>query len=222
MLLRPSSTPLITALLWALSVPGSATAQDLSPRSALARSLLPEALQSNATVIERSAKGEIVVQKGSGDGFICSSDDQRPGRMGLICLHPSLAAMNALERDVASKGLRGDAFRAELCGRAETSGAIPPNGTLEISASVGVEADGSFEPSMTVYHLLWVPHATTQTIGIEDEDPGDGSAWLHLAGTCQSHVMWSEEIEVAPRERASGRRTRRHGSSPRRLLPFGR
>ena len=45
---------------------------------------------------------------------------------------------------------------------------------------------------MVVYHLLYFPFATEASIGIPDEERSQGAPWLHLAGTCQAHVMWTE------------------------------
>ncbi len=70
---------------------------------------------------------------------------------------------------------------------------------MEITASVQYEADGSLAPEMTVYSLLYVPGATKESIGVPDQDPGQGMPYLHNPGGCGAHVMWSEKRSVEPK-----------------------
>ena len=161
---------------------------------ALAESLLPASARGKAKIVVRDATGEVVIRKG--DGFICVSDSSRPGRLSLNCHQEALQEQLDLEREVALEGFRGKEFTQQLCKQADARGVVVPDGTIEISASVGVEPDSSLPYEMTVYYLLWLPLATTASIGIVDENPGDGSPWLHKAGTCQAHVMWSEQRPI--------------------------
>ena len=162
----------------------------LNTRSTLAEALLPDSARAGAKIIVRDATGESVIR--NGDGFICVSDSSRPGRVSLNCHHETLEEQIKLEGAIAKEGFRGKEFTQRLCERAEARGFTVPDGAIEISASIKLESDGSLPHEMTVYYLMYLPQATTTTLGIVDEDPGGGSPWLHMAGSCQAHVMWSE------------------------------
>ena len=167
----------------------------LDTRVALAESLLPASARGGAKIVVRDAASEVVIREG--DGFFCVSDSSRPGRVSLNCHHETLQEQLALERKIAKEGLRGEEFRRRLCKQADARGVVVPHGATEISASISLESDGTLPPEMTVYYLMYMPQATTISIGIVDEDPGDGSPWLHMAGTCQAHVMWSEQRPIS-------------------------
>ncbi len=116
---------------------------------------------------------------------------------------------------VGAAGLRGAAFREELCTRVEAEAADPPTGLLEISASVAIPSEGQLADSMTVYHLLYTPNETSASLGLRDDDPGAGAPWLHNAGSCNAHVMWSERRATAQESRSGFRpRQRRAGPEP--------
>ena len=167
----------------------------LDTRVALVESLLPASARGKAKIVVRDATGEVVIRKGG--GFICISDSSRPGRLSLNCHQEALQEQLDLEREVALEGFRGEEFAHRLCKLADARGVVVPDGAIEISASIRLESDGSLPHKMTVYYLLWLPQATTASIGIVDENPGDGSPWLHKAGTCQAHVMWPEQRPIS-------------------------
>lgn len=87
-------------------------------------------------------------------------------------------------------------FRERLCREVDGSDLAIPAGAMEITANLPLGSEGDYSHSMTVYHLLWTPGHTTATLGVSDEDPGEGRPFLHQAGTCGAHVMWSEDVTL--------------------------
>ncbi len=157
----------------------------------LVLSLLPREARRGASVVMRNGEGETMVRSGSGS-FLCVIDANNAARLSLNCHDRRLIPLLHMEREVGAAGLRGAAFREELCTRVEAEAADSPTGLLEISASVGITSEGQLADSMTVYHLLYTPNETSASLGLRDDDPGAGAPWLHHAGSCNAHVMWSE------------------------------
>ncbi len=51
---------------------------------------------------------------------------------------------------------------------------------------------------MSVYYLLYIPFATSASIGISDVSPDDPAVpYLHHAGTHESHVMWMKKVKLS-------------------------
>ncbi len=172
-----------------VALPGVVYAQDRTTELAL--SLLPREARSGASVVIRNGEDETMVRSGSGP-FLCVVDVNNAARLSLNCHDRKLIPLLRLEREVGAAGLRGAAFREELCTRVEAEAADQPTGLLEISASVGISSEGQLADSMTVYHLLYMPNETSASLGLRDDGPGAGAPWLHNAGSCNAHVMWSE------------------------------
>ncbi len=177
-----------------VALPAVAYAQDRTTELAL--SLLPREARSGASVVIRNGEGEAMVRSGSGS-FLCVIDANNAERLSLNCHDRKLIPLLRLEREVGAAGLRGAAFREELCTRVQAEAAGPPTGSLEISASVAIPSEGQLADSMTVYHLLYTPNQTSASLGLRDDDPGAGAPWLHHAGSCNAHVMWSERRATA-------------------------
>ena len=165
-------------------------------RAELVLRLLPAQARPHATVLLRD--GERVERYREGTGrFLCVSDASTPTRLSMVCHHHVLEQRLRFERELSREtGLRGSAYRERLCREVASRGMEVPNGAMEITVSLGRNEDGTYAREMTVYRLLWLPHQTGETSGVTDEDPGDGKPWLHEAGTCGAHVMWSEAIAV--------------------------
>jgi len=184
---------LCAAIVITLLIPGSAQALAQASdqtRTHLALRLLPEDARGDALVILRDSTGDRTAKNGT--GFTCISDSSDPTRLSYNCHHPALNEQFALEREF--RELRGAEFRERVCSEAEARGIRVPNGAIEITSSVTIDDEGDLDTSMTVYTLLWVPYQTEQMVAIADEDPGDAGPWLHRAGTCQAHVMWSKTV----------------------------
>jgi hypothetical protein len=163
-------------------------------RANLVLLLLPEAARSDASILLRDGEEELVYREGTGT-FLCASDVSSPARISMVCHHRVLDERLKLERELSREsGLQGSAFRERLCREVASRGLEVPNGAMEITASLPQNDDGSYPAEMTVYHLLWLPDQNAATLGVTDEDPGEGRPWLHQAGSCGAHVMWSEEV----------------------------
>ncbi len=163
----------------------------------LALSLIPATARGDATVLLRSVEGDETFREGTGP-FVCLSDVSRAGRISLNCHHRTLDGQLRVETELSAAGIRGAEFRRQLCQELESRSIVVPNGAMEITASVQYEADGSLAPEMTVYSLLYVPGATKESIGVTDQNPGQGMPYLHHPGGCGAHVMWSETRRVGP------------------------
>ena len=163
----------------------------------LALSLIPASARGDATVLLRSAEGDETFREGTGP-FVCLSDVSRAGRMSLNCHHRTLDPQLRIEGELGAAGVRGVEFQRRLCEELDSLSIVVPNGAMELSASVRYETDGSLSPEMTVYSLLYVPGATKESIGVTDQNPGQGMPYLHNPGGCGAHVMWSETRRVGP------------------------
>ena len=191
------------ATFFLLAVGSTGIAQDtsgqMSPasRAELVLRLLPVQARHDATVLLRDGEREERYRDGSGR-FLCVSDASSPSRLSMVCHHRVLAERLRFERELRREtGLRGSAFRERLCREVASRGLEVSDGAMEITTSLSQEEDGTYAHEMTVYRLLWLPHETAETTGVIDEDPGEGRPWLHQAGTCGAHVMWSEVIPVS-------------------------
>jgi len=166
-------------------------------QASLVLRLIPAQARAHATVILRNPTDDRIVRAGDGP-FVCVSDSSPARRLSLVCHHRVLEERLRMERELRKEtGLKGAAFTARLCHEVGARGLEVPNGAMEITASVGIAADGSLDPTTTVYRLLWLPLATAASAGVPSEDPGEGRPWLHQAGSCGAHVMWSEPIATA-------------------------
>jgi hypothetical protein len=113
----------------------------------------------------------------------------------MVCHHRILEARLRFERALGKHtGLQGDAFRERLCEEVDGSELDVPAGSMEITASLARNDDGTYEDELTVYYLLWVPGENSATLGVSDRDPGEGRPFLLQAYTCGAHVMWSETV----------------------------
>ena len=163
-------------------------------RAALVLELLPQSARAGATIVLREGDDEKVVREGDG-AFLCVSDASRADRLSMVCHHHVLEARLRFERELRkATGLTGAALRERICEDAGEAERSIPDGSMEITASLSPDEDGDYPDEMTVYRLLWMPGSTPDVSGIDTEDPGEGRPYLHQAGTCGAHVMWSEVV----------------------------
>lgn len=186
---------LLTSLLTA--VVGRAAGQLTDrQRADLVVTLLPEPARAGATIVLRRPEGDSIRRQGQGP-FVCISDVSHPGRLSFLCHHRVLDRQLDLERELRRNGVTGADFRLRRCEEARARNIEVPNGAMEIMASLAVDSTGTLADEMTVYHLLWLPHATGASSGVVEVDPGQGAPFLHQAGSCGAHVMWSEVRRVS-------------------------
>lgn len=96
-------------------------------------------------------------------------------------------------------GLSGSEARRRLSEELAAGRLSVPAGSLEISASGPLDANGDPPASLDAWFLLYFPHANSATLGVTDEDPGDGQPWLHHAGTAEAPIMWRMRVGDQPR-----------------------
>ncbi len=183
--------PLIAAALALAAGTGAQAQASPDKQVELLLSLLPPDARSEATVLLPTDNGLAIHREGRNQ-FVCVGDVPGDNRFAIACYHESLEHLRSLERELSAQGLRGATFRERLCAEVAKHDAPVANGALELTASGVVAGGASIPDSMVVYQLLYFPHATEASIGIPDEELPAGAPWLHLAGTCQAHIMWKE------------------------------
>ena len=122
----------------------------------------------------------------------CIADPPGDHRLSLICYHKSIGAFLAHQRLIAKLDLDKDEYWRRVCGDVERGVIAVPDRAYVLSASAGLPPDGATPDSITVYHLLQLPYATEEALGLTDEELVPGTPWIHHAGNCDAHVMWSE------------------------------
>ncbi len=168
---------------------------------AVARRLLPDGASENIEFIVPSAAGDVVHLAGNGE-WICRGDRPGDNRLSLSCYTRSAAPFLDRQRELVQQGIRGADMRAFLDKEAK-AGELPlPAYGLEISASGTIGDDGGPPDEMNIYYLLYIPFATSGSIGVSDVQPEDPTVpFLHFPGTHESHVMWMEvKHGLAPTE----------------------
>lgn len=133
---------------------------------------------------ERALLGDRASSSGA---FTCEAKTN-DGQWSATCLHASLTALRTAE---TAAGSAAD-FETRVCRMLARQHATVPVGAMELSASGSLRSGQTVPDSVNVYYLVYLPLQTTASLAITDSDPGDGKPWLHHAGTCMAHVMWSE------------------------------
>ncbi len=169
---------------------GGASAQSAAQLDLLV-SLIPPDLRGGVRVVVPTAAGLEVVREGS-NRFTCVADTPGDDRFVVSCYHESLGPFLDRMRALRASGLAGSAARERTCAEV-SSGRLPmPKRAYNLSASGPLVPDSDVPDSLLVYHLLQIPFATEASEGITDEEHVAGQPWLHHAGTCDAHIMWSE------------------------------
>lgn len=189
------------------ALPGIASAQ-VSTRDQLAviARLLPPAAAESAELILPLPTGDVVGREGSGD-WICRGDSAGDDQLSLNCYTRSMAAVLDRQRQLQGQGMESDAVREQIDREARSGQLSLPQAGAEIYASGPLSPDGGLPETLSVYHLVYVPFATSESIGVSDLEPDDPAVpFLHHAGTHEAHVMWSETVPLAaPSDRERGR-----------------
>ncbi|MEN8375278.1 MAG: hypothetical protein ABFS34_07500 [Gemmatimonadota bacterium] len=190
-------SPLAVAALLAsasLQAAPPAAAQDLESLAPALAFLEPEA-RDDATILLPGPDGDRVLRQGSGL-HICLADEPGDDRLSVTCYHRALDPLLALERRLRRDGLRGDEFSARVQAEIDAGRVSVPSGAYQVSVS-GDDARATGQPAgLTVYHLVYLPGATANEVGLSAErEPG--LPYLHHAGRYDAHVMWSEAAASA-------------------------
>lgn len=158
--------------------------------------VLPADMREGAALMVRTEEGIERWREGE-NRIICLGDARSESRISVGCYHESLGPFLAHGRKLSEAGLRGAAHRERLCRDVESGVVDVPSRAYNISLSGRPGGDGSLPDSVVVYHLLQLPYATEESVGISDEELSPGMPWLHHASTCDAHVMWSERRAFA-------------------------
>ncbi len=198
---RPRAVRTVAACLLAACAtffPGTGQAQPEVMQFDVLLRLLPGDLAAAARLVVPANNGSREVRAGAGV-FECLGDAPDDAQFSIQCYHRGMTEFVAYQNWLGKLGLRGKAFRDRFC-QDVTAGRVnvPDRGYL-ITASGPRGPHGELPDSVTIYHFLQLPHATEASIGLPASEVTPGSPWLHHAGTCNAHVMWSERRSVAER-----------------------
>jgi len=150
--------------------------------------LLPAGARAEAQVLVPDGDGFRVYRAGTNDWSCRISTNGT--RLTANCHHRVLEGKLDLERRMAAAGRSGAAVRKELAAQLHSGHVSIPPGSVEITGS-GELVDGSQVPSvMQGYYFVYFPFATSASVGVPDQDSGQGRPWLHQGGTADAHLMW--------------------------------
>jgi hypothetical protein len=167
----------------------TAIAQEFESLAPALAFLHPEA-RANATILLPGPDGDRVLRQGSGL-HICLADEPGDDRFSVTCYHRALDPLLALERRLLREGLRGDEFSARVKAEIDAGRVSVPWGAYQVSVSGDDERATGRPADLTVYHLVFLPDATANEVGLSSEREAD-LPYLHHAGRYDAHVMWSE------------------------------
>ncbi len=188
----------VTAAILGLGVEPAAALQSPSPDVAAVLDLLPGTLAKSARVTVPSEGGPIVVREGDGP-LECIGDQPGDAVFAVQCYHRTLAPFVAHEAVLSAQGVSGSAFRERVCRDVEAGAvALPDRGYL-MTASGARPGPTRLPDSVMVYHFLYLPFATEASVGLPASEVAPGQPWLHHAGSCSAHLMWSETRRVVAR-----------------------
>ena len=195
--MRPACRCLGALVVVALVVPSAAQAQVAADlQLEIARHLLPEEGRAAVEFVLPGDEGDVVYRAGDGD-WICRGDPPGDDRLSLSCYTRSAGPFLDRQRELLQRGVRGQAMR-EVIDREVAAGELElADYSLEINASGDLGPDRDPPQRMTVYYLLFIPFATTASIGVSDVRPDDPTVpYLHHPGTHEAHVMWAGEVTL--------------------------
>lgn len=157
---------------------------------------LPADLRDGATVMGYREPGKLVVLRDGKNGMHCLALYVIRPDFHVACYHASLEPFMARGRELRAQGITGakvDSVRfAEI-----------RSGKLRMPAQASLytvtAAKDAFDPATNsvkdagLLTVLYVPGATTASIGITDTPRADGP-WLMFPGTPKAHVMMSGKM----------------------------
>jgi len=158
---------------------------------------LPESMRQGATVMAFTARGLETVRTGD-NSMICLADD--PAREGFhaACYHKDLEPFMARGRELRAEGKDGNESRAIRFAEIEAGELAWPKQARALY-SISSDAEGGLDygagkiPGAAGLHVIYVPYATEETIGVPTV-PARNRPWLMHPGTPGAHLM----INVLP------------------------
>jgi hypothetical protein len=175
--------------------PLNASTQSLPPvaeQLAAAVLPLPTELRAGATVMGYRSAGKLEVLQRGTNGMNCLALYSTRSDFHVACYHESLEPFMARGRELRDQGVTGtrvDSVRFKEIADGKLK--MPAQGAL-YSLSAKKEgwdpATGTVKGAMPLA-VIYMPFATTATMGLTSKPQPAGQPWLMFPGTAKAHVM---------------------------------
>jgi hypothetical protein len=189
----------LTATSLAAQAPTPAVASPLPPveqQIAAAVLALPAEMREGATVMGYREAGKLVVLREGKNGMHCLALYVTRPDFHVACYHKSLEPFMARGRALRAEGVKGEQVDSVRF-REITSGKLkmPRQGSLYTLTTKKENYDAATGKvsSAGLLTVLYIPGATTESIGITSQPRADGP-WLMFPGTAKAHVMMSGKM----------------------------
>jgi hypothetical protein len=189
----------LTATSLAAQAPAPAVASPLPPveqQIAAAVLALPAEMREGATVMGYREAGKLVVLREGKNGMHCLALYVTRPDFHVACYHKSLEPFMARGRALRAEGVKSEQvdsvrFREIQSGKLK----MPRQGSLYTLTTKKENYDAATGKvsSAGLLTVLYIPGATTESIGITSQPRADGP-WLMFPGTAKAHVMMSGKM----------------------------
>jgi hypothetical protein len=189
----------LTATSLAAQAPTPAVASPLPPveqQIAAAVLALPAEMREGATVMGYREAGKLVVLREGKNGMHCLALYVTRPDFHVACYHKSLEPFMARGRALRAEGVKSEQvdsvrFREIKSGKLK----MPRQGSLYTLTTKKENYDAATGKvsSAGLLTVLYIPGATTESIGITSQPRADGP-WLMFPGTAKAHVMMSGKM----------------------------
>ncbi|MFA6167642.1 MAG: hypothetical protein WC700_13565 [Gemmatimonadaceae bacterium] len=157
---------------------------------------LPTELRDGATVMGYREAGRLVVLREGKNGMHCLALYVTRPDFHVACYHKSLEPFMARGRSLRAEGVKGEQvdsvrFREIKSGKLK----MPKQGSLFTLTTKKENYDAATGKvsSAGLLTVLYIPGATTESIGITSQPRAEGP-WLMFPGTPKAHVMMSGKM----------------------------
>ena len=151
----------------------------------------PKEKRADATVLGYDAKGAVVTLRKGSNELICLARDPNEKRFSVACYHKDLEPFMARGRELAAKGLKGNARHEERWKEVQDGKVKMPRDGRMLYVLVGTGYDTAKNEVINPYlrWVVYVPFATPESTGLSTT-PGP-APWLMYPGTPGAHIMIS-------------------------------
>lgn len=157
---------------------------------------LPAEMRDGATVMGYRETGKLVVLREGKNGMHCLALYVTRPDFHVACYHSSLEPFMARGRALRAAGVKGEQvdsvrFKEIKSGKLK----MPKQGSLYTLTTKKENYDAATNKVSTagLLTVLYVPGATTETIGITSQPRAEGP-WIMFPGTPKAHVMMSGKM----------------------------
>jgi len=157
---------------------------------------LPAELRDRATVMGYKEAGKLVVLREGKNGMHCLALYVTRPDFHVACYHKSLEPFMARGRSLRAAGVKGEQvdsvrFREIKSGKLK----MPRQGSLYTLTTKKENYDAATNTvhSAGLLTVLYIPGATTESIGITSQPRAEGP-WIMFPGTPKAHVMMSGKM----------------------------